>query len=640
MRFDRKIGNFVITSELDKDPIGAWCRGVKTNDDGSFASHATVRIVGGRISGQPGTEAKLAAAGTISDRINKIEFGVSHIDEIGGKGEDLHVAYSLFNGKSLHAITEFNRENNTVELRHVLFIMQSLAHGLVELFRIQASHGFLNPHSVWIGFDGTVKLMDAGVGGIFYQAVVGNEDLSNELSPYSALKGPDWKRDTAAFGLMFFELITGESAIPSEMSADRISSMSHRVWGGDQEPVPEGLSNIIGKCLGLDGGYSSPSELLDSIRSFVNSNEDLSSTNFDVAFLVQNAFKAEADSSKKAIELETEYVYTIGDGRAKKLGIVAAIIVVLISIGFGFQWNKSRLERIAAKAQLERIEIKRQSELARLTGEMNALQEQSRREIDDLIKRLASAKTDAERKAIADELDAKKKRDNERIEALQKQIRDVAQKPASQLTLDVPIAAQAAPMATHQSATESRPSGNSETRTTPSVEGRTSHAVAQTAPNYSPQSVPTTPQAIPSVDGGTKPTDSGGSQGQKPGMTWQPLQPETNTGKGADTIPRVVVPVTAASDPSGRMNRVVVPTFDQALLRSAEGQTVDIKVMLDEFGNPRAVRLTQCVKGMESAFERAMMKSGYNPIMKEGRAVRGWIAIRFKISGGGVQVVQ
>jgi hypothetical protein len=88
------------------------------------------------------------------------------------------------------------------------------------------------------------------------------------------------------------------------------------------------------------------------------------------------------------------------------------------------------------------------------------------------------------------------------------------------------------------------------------------------------------------------------------------------------------------------MNRVVVPTFDQALLRSAEGQTVDIKVMLDEFGNPRAVRLTQCVKGMESAFERAMMKSGYNPIMKEGRAVRGWIAIRFKISGGGVQVVQ
>jgi hypothetical protein len=62
--------------------------------------------------------------------------------------------------------------------------------------------------------------------------------------------------------------------------------------------------------------------------------------------------------------------------------------------------------------------------------------------------------------------------------------------------------------------------------------------------------------------------------------------------------------------------------------------------MLDEFGHPRAVRLAQCVKGMEASFEKAMMQSGYNPIIKEGRAVRGWIDIRFKISGTGVSVAE
>lgn len=209
--------------------------------------------------------------------------GIVHIYDIGEwEGADF-IAMEYVEGADLHQILRKGPLPVDEALRYAIQIADAMAiahaAGIV--------HRDLKPGNVMVTPRGLVKILDFGLAKLNEDAVHSEESETRTLagavlgspaymSPEQALAKPvDARSDIFAFGLVFYEMLTGRRAFAGGNSVDLISAILH---ADPQQPsmlnpsVGRELDRVVARCLRKD-----PERRLQSMKEIRIVLEDLRS---------------------------------------------------------------------------------------------------------------------------------------------------------------------------------------------------------------------------------------------------------------------------------------------------------------------------------------------------------------------------
>src|SRR5256885_453418 len=142
---------------------------------------------------------------------------VARLYEFHRAGEAVYLSMEYVEGESLRSLLQ--REGRLETGRAVDFARQ-LAEGLAEAHRQSIVHRDLKPENIMIGPDGELKVMDFGISRSYAEdatatgSVVGTPAY---MAPEQAEGKPlDHRTDVYAFGLVLYEMFTGETAFKGD----------------------------------------------------------------------------------------------------------------------------------------------------------------------------------------------------------------------------------------------------------------------------------------------------------------------------------------------------------------------------------------------------------------------------------------
>jgi hypothetical protein len=177
----------------------------------------------------------------------KLAAGLTHpnivvIHELGVEGDVPYIAMEYLPGHDLRRILDAGQR---LELRQTLSIAIQVARALRHAHAHRVVHRDVKPENIRILPDGVVKLMDFGIAKATSEAagsltttgnVVGS---ASYLSPEQARgERPTPASDVFSFGIVLYELLTGERPFASETLAGLI----YRILTQEPAPIPERLA--------------------------------------------------------------------------------------------------------------------------------------------------------------------------------------------------------------------------------------------------------------------------------------------------------------------------------------------------------------------------------------------------------------
>jgi hypothetical protein len=201
-----RLGDIVLTDTLVSDPIGRIHRGVILRE-GRFADHALVRIFSGELMSK-GLPAFLEVEGR-SGPLPSPASGLAKDAQVV-LGEIPYATCGLVVGRTLASFIASARKSGTrIGIDHAIAMLDAVGRGLVALHAEGFQHGSLSPHSLWLGVDGSIRIIDHP----FSQALARMEGVSPTLracmAPY---RSPDAKLpiqvDSYALGAIMYEALT------------------------------------------------------------------------------------------------------------------------------------------------------------------------------------------------------------------------------------------------------------------------------------------------------------------------------------------------------------------------------------------------------------------------------------------------
>ena len=156
-----------------------------------------------------------------------------------------------------------------IPLKEALEIAGQIADALEAAHAKGIVHRDLKPANIKLGSDGTVKVLDFGLaklGGAPDSVSVGGAEQTMTMgatqagailgtpaymSPEQARGSTvDRRSDTWAFGVVFYEMLTGRQAFAGESVTDMLAAVIHRE--PDWTSVPESLRPLLRRCLDKD----------------------------------------------------------------------------------------------------------------------------------------------------------------------------------------------------------------------------------------------------------------------------------------------------------------------------------------------------------------------------------------------------
>jgi predicted Zn-dependent peptidase len=142
---------------------------------------------------------------------------VARLYEFHRVGESVYVSMEYVEGESLRALLQRERK---LEVERGIELARQIAGGLAEAHRQTIVHRDLKPENIMIAPDGSVKIMDFGISRSFAEdatvtgSVVGTPAyMAPEQAEGRAL---DQRTDIYAFGLILYEMFTGEAAFKGD----------------------------------------------------------------------------------------------------------------------------------------------------------------------------------------------------------------------------------------------------------------------------------------------------------------------------------------------------------------------------------------------------------------------------------------
>ena len=176
-------------------------------------------------------------------------------------------------GKSLRELLE---ESGTLSVAETLSFMKQMLLGLAEAHSEGVVHRDLKPQNVMVDGGGVLRIMDFGIARTADSATItGTSEMMGTpdyISP-EQVKGEkaDAKSDLYSFGIILYELLTGETPFSGETAVSKIVA---RLQTTPKPPrslnaeIPGYLERIIVKCLEVDPElrYASAEEVLKDVE--------------------------------------------------------------------------------------------------------------------------------------------------------------------------------------------------------------------------------------------------------------------------------------------------------------------------------------------------------------------------------------
>jgi hypothetical protein len=248
----RRIGQHILIERVALDPFGSLHRAVKLKD-GAYDRHALVRLYNGEVLRGRGFDARLHKAGWVIHDLPR-EWACGRRWRIDGAEEPL-LSCDFAPGLTLASlIRKAARSRTPLPPRFVLAVLQRVALGVNYLRQKGVGFGILNPHLVWVGFDGSAHLLDAPMAPFLAEGISRMPEARMALLPFLGLGAEAAEaRDLFQLGAL---ALTALTLVPPlgyrTLRHQGVPELEPR-----RSPYPEALRRLVARLLGIEAPFAS-----------------------------------------------------------------------------------------------------------------------------------------------------------------------------------------------------------------------------------------------------------------------------------------------------------------------------------------------------------------------------------------------
>jgi TonB family protein len=314
-----KFGRFVLLEEVETCGLGSEYRAAKLAPGGLEKIVSFLRL-------KPSLASHPEAVKALMDQV-KFAAQLHHanlvkIHGIGKVDASYYISHEFLEAKSLRAVFDRTRQDAfPFSVDHTLLIASKVCGALEHAHsrRIEGGtryfHGFVNPASVLVSYEGEVRLRGFGIWPSRIREAGGaTPDEEAYLSPEQAAGGAgDTRSDTWAVAALLYETLTGErfgAGSGKDDVAARIARARMKNPAGDDDRLPAPIADILRKALATDPAarHAEIQEMRKAVDTLLFSG-DFSPTTFNLAFFMHSLFRDDIDRESRALKEEKEASY-------------------------------------------------------------------------------------------------------------------------------------------------------------------------------------------------------------------------------------------------------------------------------------------------------------------------------------------
>lgn len=294
-------GSLLLSERLAIDPFGSLYRGI-SHREGIFARHMLVRLFSGEFTRSARIGNRLHEACTPLLRLGYQQALGSHFilenDTVPAMACQYHP------GRSLHQVLR-RAEERGMELppQLTLFILRELAQGVSLMHQAGLPHGILNPHGIWIGFQGLVRVLDAPLAQVLSEVMPRTPDARAALAPYLRFQETDPMRlDLFQLGAVL-HLMLAFKPLKDTRNPASCWSRAQRWTPEGAEPLAPAIHALEGNLLGLLPEQLSLEALRHQLDQMLFFDEHPAYA-FELARWMQRLFSREWRAEARALDIE------------------------------------------------------------------------------------------------------------------------------------------------------------------------------------------------------------------------------------------------------------------------------------------------------------------------------------------------
>ncbi|MBL0211213.1 MAG: hypothetical protein IPQ13_09935 [Holophagaceae bacterium] len=258
----RRIGHHILIERVALDPFGSLHRAVKLKEE-AYDRHALVRLYNGEVLRDQGFDKRLHKANWVIHDLPR-EWSCGQRWRIDDSQEPL-LSCDFSPGLTLAAaIRAATRARRPMPPRFVLAVLQRVATGIRFLDQIRVGFGVLNPHMVWLGFDGCAHLLDAPMAPFLAEGISKMPEARMAMLPFLGLAADDpGRRDLFQLGTLALAALT----LASPPGFRTLLQEGVPALKRGHSPVPEPLRLLVARLLGLEFPFPSLHEGVRAIET-------------------------------------------------------------------------------------------------------------------------------------------------------------------------------------------------------------------------------------------------------------------------------------------------------------------------------------------------------------------------------------
>ncbi|QQS42788.1 MAG: protein kinase [Acidobacteriota bacterium] len=392
------LGNFRIISKIGQGGMGT----VYLAEDPRLDRKLAIKFVSGGLLGRSGALRRFELEAKTASALNHPN--ILTVYDIGDTEELRYIATEFIEGETLRD----RLKRGAMELDEIADVAVQIGSALEAAHDAGIIHRDIKPGNIMIRPDGLVKVLDFGVAklteSVSGQAGADGAEASSirglvvgtsgYMSPEQARAGEvDFRTDIFSFGVVLYQMLTGEAPFDGETHSDTVSSIL------EKEPVFENvpdageaddLQRIIGKAIKKDPEerYSSAGEMLADLRAFrarvngANSTEGIRETSGSFRAGKSRRWLASAAAVLAIASIAGLYLYSLLATEARpNIEAVAVLPIVNLTEDPEFEavadgFTESLIDKLS---HMPSVKVKARSSVFRFKGQDVTAQEIGRR---------------------------------------------------------------------------------------------------------------------------------------------------------------------------------------------------------------------------------------------------------------------
>jgi serine/threonine-protein kinase len=260
----KKIGKYAIESEIGRGAMGVVYKGL----DPVINRHVAIKTISIRGTDSEGNElsARFKQEAQAAGRLNHP--GIVSVYEYGEDGDLAFIAMELVEG---HTLADLTRQQTPLSFEEVSNLIIKVLEALQYAHSNGVVHRDIKPSNIMRTDSGDVKITDFGIARIESSELTQTGTVMGTLgymSPEQLMgRQVDYRSDIFSCGILFYELLTGESAFLGTNTASTMYKIVHTELPPASKicpTVPASFDPVLAKALAKN-----PKERFGSAQEFV-----------------------------------------------------------------------------------------------------------------------------------------------------------------------------------------------------------------------------------------------------------------------------------------------------------------------------------------------------------------------------------